>query len=642
MKTAAYFDYCALIILIVVLTAMVIRRMTKGKLNHCFLVMLLVALLSDIADIVTIHLEYVGTGYVVLKYIAHTMYLLFHILTPFFYVIYIIAQVDIWHKLRRNRLQKMLLFGPVLVVAAALAVNPFVHIMFYLDENGSYTRGRCFLLLYIVTVILCVLGLYYAIKHKRLIDRKRFAALIALIPIMLVAVVIQFFYPELLVEMFSLSCGVLLVCMVIQRPEEIIDSETGLSKLSAYVADVKRAAANKKPLEIIMINIVNYYTVRDMLGYESINVVLRDIADKIAAFNKKYKMQAELYYLGAGKFRLVIDERHFGRTEENARMIHELMKGGFSFHQMDLNLVHCVCIARCPEDIPDVDSLLAFGNDLNTMPYTGEVLYASQIFKKDYYDIRKDVDGIIERALTEHNFSVYYQPIYSVEEKRFNSAEALLRLKDDKYGFVPPDVFIPAAEKSGAIHKIGAFVLEEVCKFIAGSEYQALQLDYIEINLSVVQCMRSDLADQVMDTLNRFHVRPEQINLEITETAASYSPKALIQNLNVLSAAGITFSLDDFGTGYSNMLRIVSLPFHIVKLDKSFVGGEVNSKLLIMLRNTIRMFKAMDLKIVVEGVETEDMVKQFSDMECEYIQGYYYSKPLPREEFVTFIQKNFS
>lgn len=642
MKTSAYFDYCALIILIVVLAAMVIRRMTKGKLNHCFLVMLIVVLLSDIADIVTIHLEYAGTGYVVLKYIAHTMYLLFHIFTPFFYVIYIIAQVDIWHKLRRNRLQKILLFGPVLVVAAALAVNPFIHIMFYLDENGSYTRGRCFLLLYIVTVILCALGLYYAIKYKSLIDRKRFAALIALIPIMFVAVVIQFFYPELLVEMFSLSCGVLLVCMVIQRPEEIIDSETGLNKLSAYVADIKRAAANKKPLEIIMINIVNYYIVRDMLGYESINAVLRDIADKIAAFNKKYKVQAELYYLGVGKFRLVIDERHFGRTEENARMINELMKGGFSINQMDLNLVHCVCIARCPEDIPNVDSLLAFGNDLNTMPYTGEVLYASQIFKKDYYDIRKDVDGIIERALTEHNFSVYYQPIYSVEEKRFNSAEALLRLKDDKYGFVPPDVFIPAAEKSGAIHKIGAFVLEEVCKFIAGREYQALQLDYIEINLSVVQCMRSDLADQVMDILNRFHVRPEQINLEITETAASYSPKALIQNLNVLSAAGITFSLDDFGTGYPNMLRIASLPFHIVKLDKSFVGGEAHSKLLIMLRNTIRMFKAMDLKIVVEGVETEDMVKQFSDMECEYIQGYYYSKPLPREEFVTFIQKNFS
>ncbi|MDE7282152.1 MAG: EAL domain-containing protein [Lachnospiraceae bacterium] len=640
MKTAAYFDYCALIILIVIFIAMIIRGMTKGKLNRCFLAMLIVVLLSDMADIGTIHLEYAGAGYVAMKYITHTMYLMLHILTPFSYVIYIIAQVDVWHRLRRSRLQKILLYGPILVVAAALITNPFTHIMFYLDENDAYTRGSCFLLLYIVTVILAVLGLYYAFKYKKLFDSDRFAALISLVPIMFIAVVIQFFYPDLLVEMFSLSCGILLICVVIQRPEEIIDTETGLCKLSAYVSDVKRAAANKKPVQIIMINITNYYVVRDMLGYEGINKVLKEIADKIVDFDRKQMIQAELYYLGAGKFRLVIDERHFDKTEENARMINELMKGGFSLNQMDLNLVHCVCITRCPEDIPDVESLLAFGNELNTIPYTGEVLYASKIFKKNYYDIRKDMDSIIERALADHNFSVYYQPIYSVEEGRFNSAEALLRLKDEKYGFVPPDIFIPAAEKSGAIHKIGTFVLEEVCRFIASGEYQALNLDYVEINLSVVQCMRSDLADQVMDILKRFRIRPEQVNLEITETAASYSQKALIQNLNVLSEAGISFSLDDFGTGYSNMIRIASLPFHIVKLDKSFVGGEANSKLLIMLRNTIRMFKAMNMKIVVEGVETEDMVKQFSDMECEYIQGYYYSKPLPKDEFVTFIRNS--
>ncbi|MCM1048514.1 MAG: EAL domain-containing protein [Clostridiales bacterium] len=638
MKVAAYFDYGAFIILIILLVATIIRGMTRGRMNQCFMALLLVLFVSDIADIGTVHLGYVGEGYITAKYLTHTLYLMSHVLTPFFYVIYIIAQADIWHKLRHSKFQKILLFGPVVIVAAALAINPFNHLIFYMDENGAYTRGKAFLLLYIVTVALCMLGLYYAFKYKKLFDNKRFAALIALMPLMFVATVIQFFYPQLLVEMFALSCGILLICMVIQRPEETIDSETGLGKLSTYVADINRASANGKPMEIIMINITNYYSVREMLGYEGINTVLRDIADKISAFNRKNKIWAELYYLGAGKFRLIIDENHFDKTEENAKMINEFMKAGFSLNQMDLNLVHCVCIARYPEDISSVDSLLDFGNDLNAMPYTGDVLYASKVYKKDYYNIRKDVDSIIERALADHNFAVYYQPIYSVEEKRFNSAEALLRLKDDKYGFVSPEIFIPAAEKSGAIHKIGAFVLEEVCSFIASEEYKRLNLDYVEVNLSVVQCMRSDLADQVMDTVKRYRIRPEQINLEITETAASYSQNALVQNLNALSTSGISFSLDDFGTGYSNMLRIASLPFHIVKLDKSFVGGEANAKLLIMLKNTVKMFKAMNMKIVVEGVETEEMVKQFSDMKCEYIQGYYYSKPLPKDEFVAFLQ----
>lgn len=639
MKTVAYFDYCALIIATILLISIIARKMTNGRLNHCFMAILIVLLLSVLADISTIHIENMGPGHVAAKYISHTLYLFFHILTPFFYVLYIVAQADVWHKLRRNRLHKILLFGPILIVAAALVINPFTGIIFYLGENDAYTRGSCFLLLYVVTIALCALGLYYAFKYRKQFDSSRFVALIALIPMMLIAVLIQFLFPELLVEMFSLACGCFLISTVVQRPEEIIDNNTGLCKLSAYVADVKRSYVNGKPLEIIMINITNYYAVRDMLGYDSLNVVLRDIADKIVAFNRKHRVQAELYYLGAGKFRLVIDERHFDKTEENAQMINELMKGKFSLNQMELNLMYCVCISRCPEDISDVDDLLDFGNDLNTIPYTGEVLYASEIFKKNYYDLRKDMDRVIERALAEHNFSVYYQPIYSVKEKRFNSAEALLRLKDDKYGFVPPDIFIPAAEKSGAIHKIGEFVLEEVCSFIASEEYKSLRLDYIEINLSVVQCMRSDLSDQVMDIINKYRIRPEQVNLEITETAASYSQNALVQNLNALSTAGISFSLDDFGTGYSNMLRIASLPFHIVKLDKSFVGGEANAKLLIMLQNTVKMFKAMNMKIVVEGVETDDMVKQFSDMECEYIQGYYYSKPLPREEFVAFIRK---
>ena len=112
----------------------------------------------------------------------------------------------------------------------------------------------------------------------------------------------------------------------------------------------------------------------------------------------------------------------------------------------------------------------------------------------------------------------------------------------------------------------------------------------------------------------------------------------MMNNLQVLKDAGISFSLDDFGTGYSNMRRIASLPLHIVKLDKSFTNMEENPKLLIVLENTIRMIKDMNMKIVVEGIETEDMVKQFSALQCEYIQGYFYSKPIPKDEFVNFIK----
>lgn len=635
-----YFDYCALIILIILLISTFFRKMTRGRVNRYFLVMLIISIITVIADIWAIQLDEMGPGNIMAKYIAHTLYLLVHNVTPLFYILYLVAQTDTWHKLNQSRFQKIVLYIPPVLILCGFLINPFRHIIFYLDENDYYTRGSHFLLLYVSVLIYCIFGVSYIIYYRKLFSKRRFSALLSIFPLMLTAVIIQFFYSRLVVEMFAITCGLLYISMMVQRPEEVIDTETGLGKLSAYVTDMKRAFANGKPMKVILINVANYNTLRDMLGYDSMNEVLCKIADELTDLNRKHGVEAELYYLGVGKFRFVIDYQHFNQVEETAQIINSWIKGDFRFNQMELNLVSQICIADCPGDIGDVDTLLAFGSDLNTKAYTGEVRYAADLYKKEYYDIMKDMDHIIERALTDHKFSVYYQPIYSVNEKRFSSAEALLRLQDETYGYISPERFIPVAEKSGAIHKIGAFVLEEVCKFIASEEYKALQLDYIEVNLSVAQCMRNDLAEQVFKILDKYQVLPNQINLEITETATSYSQKMLMENLNALHAAGISLSLDDFGTGYSNMRRIASLPFHIVKLDKSFVNEEDNPRLQIVLENTIKMIKAMNMKIVVEGIETEGLVKRFSDLQCEYIQGYYYSKPIPKEEFVDFIRKS--
>lgn len=258
---------------------------------------------------------------------------------------------------------------------------------------------------------------------------------------------------------------------------------------------------------------------------------------------------------------------------------------------------------------------------------------------KDGRYIIKELEDIIDNALNNERLSVYYQPIYSVEQKRFTSAEALLRLDDEEYGKISPELFIPIAEKNGVIHRIGTMVLEEVFRFIASDEFKELGLEYIEVNLSVAQCMRNNLAKEILLLMEKYKVRPEQVNLEITETAAAHSQNTMSENIRALAAAGIKFSLDDFGTGYSNMRRVASLPLNIVKLDKSFTEIEENPRMEIMVRNTVNMIKDMGMKIVIEGIETESVAKVFSDLKCEYIQGFYFSKPLPRDEFIAFLRE---
>lgn len=638
MEKLLYFDFCAFIILIILIISTLFRNMLHGKVNRLFLALILLSLITTGADIWAVMLDNLGTGNILWKYIAHSLYLLSHSLTTPLYIIYIIALSDTWHIIKKNIILPMLLIIPYTIVCLLIAGNFFIHKLFYFDANDAYTRGPFFAALYITAAIYFVFGLVYLMYYRKLFSPKRYSSLIAIFPLMLFATAFQMVYPGILIEMFINSISLLYICMMIQRPEEIMDMDTGLQNISSYVSDMNRAVLTKKQNKILMINVTNYEVLRKMLGYTNSVKLLRSIAELIHSRNMDLLLDSNLYYLGAGKFRVVINSPSFGQTFEAAEKINEAMKLNITINQMEINLITCVCIIHFPEDIPNAESLIAFGNELNGRFYTGNVLFASELYQQSRYEIMKDIDGIIEHALSHKEFEVYYQPIYSVTEQSFTAAEALLRLHTADGTFISPDIFIPAAEKSGAIHKIGQFVLEEVCDFIASDVFKNLHLGYIEVNLSVAQCMQSDLAGNILSTIQKYEIDPSQLNLEITETAASYSQNTMMDNLNILADAGISLSLDDFGTGYSNMVRIASLPLRIVKLDKTFADITDNTNMSVVLENTIRMIKEMNMQIVVEGVETRHLAEKFSKLQCEYIQGFYYSKPIPKDQLIAFLE----
>ncbi len=633
------FDICAVILLIFLIFSIVSRKMARGVQGHFFMAFTLVIFAALLFDILGISCDRYPEKYNdTVRYIAHTGYLLLHNLTSFCFLLYLISLTDTWHKIKNRNLLRIGSIIPYLCLIVLLLINPFTHMMFYFDENKHYVRGRLFFVFYFTAFLFMVIALIYTIMHRELFSTGKFLALLMIFPIQVTAVTIQMIYPEMVIEMFFNAITVLLVTITVQKPEEIIDHLTGLKKYAAYTTDMKRNFYNDKHVSVILLNIANYTTLFGLLGYDASNDILVKIADELNEINKEIRSHADIYYLDRGRFRFVVNEAHRSKIDEAAEKINHTLKMSMIVNSMEINIIAYVCIARCPEDISDFGSLMSFGNDFHIMnPYSGRVLRTSEIVGKNRFQLSNELDGIIDSALANKKFEVYYQPIYSVEKKKFISAEALLRLNDEKYGFIPPELFIAAAEKNGAIHKIGDYVFEEVCRFISGPDFAGLGLDYIEINLSVAQCMQTDLADKVLSIMKRFSVPPEKINLEITETAANYAQNILTENIEKLTCAGISFSLDDYGTGYSNIKSVASLPLKIVKLDKSFVDEEDNPRMWIVLRNTIKMLKDMDMRIVVEGVETEHLVHKFSDLNCEYIQGYYFSKPIPEDEFIRFM-----
>lgn len=631
------FDIAGLVILLIMILSVILRGMTKGTANRLFLVAMMCAVLACSFDIVSAFVDYYDPRSAAAVYIAHTGYLLFHNAQAPLHLLFIVFLTDTWHKVRKNKLVIAAIFVPYLISALLLLTNPLTKLIFVVSDAG-YTHAWAFYALYILVVPSLVFDSFYVLKYRKQLGLSKVLALFSMVIFMIIAITLHLVIPEQRLECFAIAAASLVVSVTIQRPEDYIDSFTGLYKHSAYAHDMRRAYKNGKHVHIIMLNIGNYTAVQNMIGYEKSLSLLRSIAERLESIRADNHAKCDIYYLDRGRYRVVFDEQHRYDAEVCAQAIADDLRERSRFNGFDITLSPCVVLARCPEEIESFKSLMAFGMDFHEKHvFGGRFAEACDVYDPDEFAIQNNIDSIIERALENNRFQVYYQPIYSVESGRFASAEALIRLYDDEHGFISPEILIPAAERSGAIHQIGAFVFEEVCKFISSDDYRKLGLDYIEVNLSVAQCMHSDLADQILDTMRRYDVSADRINLEITETAASYAQRVMQENLNKLSRAGLSFSLDDYGTGYSNMKRVISLPLKIVKLDKSFVDDQHNPKMWIFLQNTVKMLKDMKIEIVVEGIETKEMVDAFSNLKCDFIQGYFFSKPISKDEFVKFI-----
>ncbi len=254
------------------------------------------------------------------------------------------------------------------------------------------------------------------------------------------------------------------------------------------------------------------------------------------------------------------------------------------------------------------------------------------------------VERILQYAVKNDGLEVYYQPIYSTSKKKFVSAEALVRLKDRQtLGFISPEIFIPMAERMGLISELGSIVFENVCRFAKKSDIRRYGVEYIEVNISAVQSVDISLPDRLLDCMSKYGISSDFFNLEITETAAVEAGELLDLNMSRLKSMGCGFSMDDFGTGYSNLSQMANTGFDIIKLDKSLIWPcfeENSEKPKTILNSCIDMINGLGISIVAEGVETKEQVDMLTEKGVEYLQGYYFAKPLSEQDYLTFLQNN--
>ena len=263
-------------------------------------------------------------------------------------------------------------------------------------------------------------------------------------------------------------------------------------------------------------------------------------------------------------------------------------------------------------------------------------VYTNEIKEKELQ--KKQLSDQIEHAYRNHEFVVYYQPKYDSVTQKLAGAEALVRWRREDGQMVSPGLFVPLAEESGFVCKLDEYVFREVCRAQKQWMDRGLGIVPVSVNLSRRHLDNPEFIDEYKAILDESGVPIEYIQLEITESAMFEKKDEFVQIMERLHDLGFMILMDDFGTGYSSLMMLKSIPIDVMKLDKSFVDDYDDERGERIIRCVMRMAQDLSIAITAEGVETEAQYKFLTSVGCDTIQGYYFARPMPGEEYELHMQ----
>lgn len=527
---------------------------------------------------------------------------------------------DLYNEKKHIRVTRLLgLLGFVQSLAVAL-----LPISINRSPDGYFTYGPAVFLVYVfaITHIFSIIAVIIICRRK--ISKRRRFAVGLWVSLWIAAAVVQYLNNKLLVVGFASAIGMLIIFIIMENPESFRDRRTGCFNSYALSEFSHRLFETKTKFGLLEIRLKGSESDDD----DSTESALKQ-AVSLAAAHK------ELFVFRNVNNLIIISEnvgllKSFGdelldildkKGKINKNLPSVFVENGENFIQMT-----------------ELFQFLSFVNSSFTESTDKMYIADEKVINK--YRERPLIEQEISNALSEDRVEVFLQPIFSNNAQNFTSAEALVRIRKPDGSLLRPDIFIPVAESSGQIIRLGERVFEKVCEFLKNSNAVELGIHYVEVNLSVVQCEMADLADRLIAIIEKYGIDANLINLEITESASVTSRAVLLKNMQKLIEYGFTFSLDDFGKGQSNLMYVVEMPVSIIKLDYDMSKAFFNTpKAKQVVRAVVSMAHGMNLKLVAEGIETAEEIDGMYKENIDYIQGYYYSRPLPMNEFLAFIEK---
>ncbi len=613
----------SILVLVIFLVYYLSRPRLPIRLNRAFLAVLTL-------DLATIALDYMSSRaceqYAVLPVIT------VDVLNMLFFVFYL-ARAYAFYRFTADALHIASGRDGWNVAAAAVfagcelvLLSSFITGAVYTVNETGYHRGPLYDIIYVCFFFCILAAAVQTLLRRGTITRFDLVSLLGYNGLLLFGNIVRILMPQYLIMNTFCLLAIIVIYLSFENPDLYLSDRGNAFNMKAF-----RDLLNEKYLgrnyRILGFALQNYNDSRGIYGGTQMDEGIALISQYV----KKRYPQYLIFYLRSGCFAVIGPERMNVQTV--SQDIHLRFQQPWEAEDASLFL-NPVFVQIGPEaKLDSVDRmintlLIALDEAGQSRPLSDE----TEMRLIQEVDQQIDVKRALEYALEHDRVEVFLQPLVDGKTGRLVAAEALARIRDEENQIIPPAQFIPIAEKNGHIVALGEQVFRKACEVLQREEIKKLNLDWINVNLSPIQCMRSDLPERLDAIRESLAVPAQRIHLEITEQ--SMIDYALLQRqIRILQAKGFQFALDDYGSGYSNLSRVTQVDFVNIKLDMEVVQDYFNRRDS-LLPALVQTFLQMGFSITAEGIETEEMARALTEIGCDYLQGYYFSRPLPVSEFV--------
>lgn len=626
------FDMVSITIQLLILICYIARKNMPVRQNSSFLRAMIANLVVSFFDIVACELLAIWQQVpVFLLYFFNIGYFFMFAVRIWYLFDYVIEVTRAYRWVTKR--DRVLVALPCIVYLALVITTPIHKGIFYIDSAAGYKSGYLYKGLYHLSYFYVVLSLLIVINRAKKINKRIIMGSVAFNAVLLVGLWVRNLFPKVLVMGFFSTTAIFIIFLSALNPDIYYDKEVKVFNKLAFETIMVENIYKKYTFHIVIVKLRNFDVLKTVYG---INQTLSAV-DEVGAWLNDNFSKTNIYYFGNGLFAL--SWRFLDDYEEKINKIIARFEEPWVSSGTEVTFTPAMAVikpANMPDKTSEIIELIDYVSENNMDFENNSYIIVDEIIIGKMRRKRK-VEKTIARVLKDNQMKAFFQPIYSTKEKKIVGAEALARIIDPEMGYIPPNEFIQIAEQNGSIMEMGRQIFERVCEFISKYDLKAMGMEFVNVNLSPAQCLNEHLAEEFKMIAEKHKVSLDMIDFEITETSIEDLLKIQVQMEN-LKKEGATFSLDDFGTGTSNLTRLLSLPLSVIKLDMSVVWSYFKGASKI-LPDLVNMFKKSNLRIVVEGVETKEMCDTLAEMGCDYEQGYFFSKPIPGEDFIKLISK---